>query len=260
MMIRRFFIPVLMLSPAVLQAQSISREQAQPAYTTNPAPRIVQPSLAMDPASVQERVRTSGGSLLQISTPPAPVGAVDNPFSFYDVPPPVPKTIQKHDLVQIIIREESESKHEGTTELKKKYELQAAIDEWIRFNLENVALSGGGINGTAPSIKLNGNSNFKGEGSAERSDSITARIQAEVIDVKPNGTLVLQARKKLKTDDDELTLILSGVCRVEDVTADNTVLSTQLYDMELRKLTKGGVTQATKRGWALKLLDFLNPF
>lgn len=71
MMIRRFFIPILMLSPAVLQAQSISREQAQPAYTTNPAPRVVQPSLAMDPASVQERVRTSGGSLLQISTPPA---------------------------------------------------------------------------------------------------------------------------------------------------------------------------------------------
>ncbi len=253
-------IPLVLLAQAAPGQQAAQAQQATPANTTTPPPRIPQPTLPMDPASVDQRMRSSGGSLLQATVPPAPPAGHANPFSFYDVPPPEPKVIQKHDLVQIIVREESESKHEGTTDLSKEYEFQARVDEWIRFRLSDFALSGEGIRNTPPSVRLGGNREFKGEGSSERTDSITARIQAEVVDVKPNGTLVLQARKTLRTDDDEVKLILSGICRVEDVTADNTVLSTQLFDMELQKVTRGAVTQSTKRGWLPKLLDFVNPF
>jgi flagellar L-ring protein FlgH len=250
---------ILLLVSIVAHAQTQPRETAAPPNTTQAAPRIPQPTLPMDAASVEARRQASRGSLLQSTAAPVPPGGNVNPFSFYDVPPPEPKIIQKHDLVQIIVREESESKHEGTSDLKKEAALQARIDEWIKFNLHRLALSGGGIN-NPPSINMSGGWEYKGEGTNERTDSLTARVQAEVIDVKPNGTLILQARKTLKTDDDEVKLILSGVCRVEDVTADNTVLSTQLYDLELQKVTKGAVTQSTKRGWLPKLLDFVNPF
>ena len=78
--------------------------------------------------------------------------------------------------------------------------------------------------------------------------------------MKPNGTLVLQARKQIKTDDEEQQFILTGTCRVEDVSADNTILSTQLFDLQLEKNHNGAVRDATKRGWFLKFLDALNPF
>ncbi len=256
----RLLVILVTLLPTVLLAQNAPTDTQSPAYTTTLRPRIPEHTLAMDPVSVNQRLANSGGSLLQATVAPAPINGQAGAFSFYFVPPPEPKVIQKHDLVQIIIREESESKHEGTTDLKKEMALEAKVEEWVSLTLRNLELDGGPIGADAPSIKLNGKRNFKGEGTAERNDSITARIQAEVLDVKPNGTLILQARKTLKTDDDEVRLILSGTCRVEDVTADNTVLSTQLYDMELEKVTKGGVTQSTKRGWLPKLLDFVNPF
>lgn len=180
-------------------------------------------------------------------------------ISFLAVPEPQPKIVKKHDIVTIIIREESEYSSEGTTDLKKQADLTAAINQFIRLNAKNFAIENS-IGGAAPTISMNGSHNFKGEATVDRTDSYTQRIGAEVLDVKPNGTLVLQAMKTIQTDEEEQSVILSGVCRAEDITADDTVLSTQLHDLTVRKTHKGAVRDTTKRGWVPRLLDVLNPF
>jgi flagellar L-ring protein precursor FlgH len=180
-------------------------------------------------------------------------------ISVFAVPKQQPKMIKAHDLITIIIREESEVSSQGTSDLKRQSDLSAQANQFVRLNLNNFALENS-IAGAAPSISLSGSRNFKGEATVDRTDSVIARITAEVLDVKPNGTMVLQARKKIKTDEEEQTLLLSGVCRVEDLTPDNTVLSTQLFDLEFTKINKGQVRNTTKTGGLAKLLDFLNPF
>ena len=132
----------------------------------------------------------------------------------------------------------------------------------IKINklLSDLQLVGGGVTDPVPSIKMTGTRDFKGEGSVDRTDRLTLRVTAEVVDVKPNGTLVLQARQRIKTDEEEQTFILSGICRAVDVTADNTVLSSQMFDKDLTKTHKGTVREATKRGWLSKLLDVVSPF
>jgi flagellar L-ring protein precursor FlgH len=72
--------------------------------------------------------------------------------------------------------------------------------------------------------------------------------------------LVLQARKTITTDDEVQQFILTGTCRAEDVGPDNTVLSTQVSDQDVRKMHKGSIRDATKKGWVGKLLDVINPF
>ena len=107
---------------------------------------------------------------------------------------------------------------------------------------------------------MTGKREFKGEGTVDRSDRILTRLTAEVLDVKPNGTMVLQARGRTKHDEEEQEFVLSGICRADDITADNTVLSSQLFDLSLEKRTRGDVRSATKRGWGGKLLDAISPF
>ena len=134
------------------------------------------------------------------------------------------------------------------------------IDEFIKLNVKDLQLKGGAIGAVTPRIDVSGSREFTGEGNVDRSDSLIRRITAEVLDVKPNGTLVLQARKRIKTDDEEQVFVLSGTCRAEDITADNTILSTALHDQELTETHKGTVRQATRRGWGSKLLDAISPF
>jgi flagellar L-ring protein precursor FlgH len=204
----------------------------------------------------------NGGSLLRATIAAAPdTGKAKlTSVSYFAVPDPEPKTIKKHDLVTIIIREQSEITSDGTTDLKKNADLDARVDEFIKLSPPNWAIYGGAQGPNPPSIKLSGNRNFKGEAKLDRTDSFLARITAEVVDVKPNGTFAVQARKLIKNDEEEQEFILTGICRSGDVTPDNTVLSTQVYNLELQKNHKGAVRDTTKRGLVPKLLDAVNPF
>jgi len=179
--------------------------------------------------------------------------------SVFAVPPPEPKMIKKQDLITIIIREESEVSSQGTSDLKRQSDVNASINQFIKLNFANFALAPA-VGPVAPNINLTGSRNFKGEATVDRTDSVIMRVTAKVIDVKPNGTLVLEARKKIKNDEEEQTLVCSGICRVEDLTPDNTVLSTQLYDLDFTKTNKGQVQTTTRTGLVHKLLDFINPF
>ena len=206
-------------------------------------------------------MQQTNGSLLQaqLASKPDPTQVKPSQVSFFAVPEPEPKTLKAHDLVQIIVREQSEITSKGTNNMTRDSELDAKVSNFVKLKLSSLTLQGLQP-ATTPEINLSGKRSFQGQGEVDRSDSFTARITAEVVDVKPNGTLVLQARKTIKTDEEEQQFILTGICRVEDITADDTVLSTQLFDLELQKNHKGDVRQATKRGSLGKLLDVINPF
>ncbi len=182
------------------------------------------------------------------------------PAGFFSVPAPEPRTFKKHELVTIIVREQSQSTSEATTELSKEAELTAALTQFISLNPGNFAIQGGAQGATPPRIGINAEREFSGDGSVERTDSTTARIQAEVVDVRPNGNLVLQATKYIRNDDEEQRLTVTGQCRAEDITADNTVLSTQLHDLSFEKLTRGAARDTSKRGFVPRLVDRVNPF
>ena len=224
-----------------------------------PAVKTVNNNTALQAGANMAR---TGGSLLKatLATAADPGQAKLSQVSFFAVPEPEPKVLRKHDLVTIIIREESEATSKGLTDVKKNAQLQAEVAQMIKLKLSNLSVYGLPSPSTTPGVDITGTRTFHGEGEVDRSDSLTARITAEILDVKPNGTLVVQARKSIKTDDEVQQFVLTGTCRAEDINPDNTILSTQLYDLLLQKNSKGDVRAGTERGRLPKLLDFINPF
>jgi flagellar L-ring protein precursor FlgH len=226
---------------------------------------------AAAPQAPPDIVQRSGNSLLRAGvamTPPQQLPADSTPasaeqarvsaVSLMAVPPPQPKTLKKHDLIQIIIRESTQASSKGNTDAKKETSLDAHLDNYLK--LTNQFQVKGVVPSTPLALTAAANTEFKGDATAEREDTYVTRIGAEVVDVKPNGTLLIQARKHIKLDEEEQDYILSGVCRVDDVAADNTILSTQLHDMDLTETTKGIVRDTNNRGFLTKLLAKLNPF
>jgi flagellar L-ring protein precursor FlgH len=211
-----------------------------------------------DPDMVAQQ---AGGSMLRaaVSNSADPAGATLNAVSFFSVPEAKPRLVKKHDLVTIIVDENSQYSSNGTTALQKEADFDAKVTAMVRLSLSKLDLSENSVN-TNPEIGTTGTRDFSGTGAVNRTDTMTTRLTAEVLDVKPNGTLVLQARQHIKTDEEEQTMTLSGTCRVEDVTPDNTVLSTQMFDKDVTKSNKGAVRDAMNRGWVPKLLDVINPF
>jgi flagellar L-ring protein precursor FlgH len=234
--------------------QPIPREPSAPQ-----AQAQSQPSQAEGPIAVPH-----SGSLLkaQLARDPKkedPDRVKYSALSVMAVPQQKPRTVKKHDLVTIIVREESQSSSQGTTDLKRNTDLDALVNAYVSLNLQKLALVAH-TPSPAPEIKGQFTRDFKGDASVDRTDSFTARIGAEVVDVKPNGTIVLQAHKHIKSDEEEQEFTLTGSCRAEDIGPDNTVLSNTLNDLDVRKNVKGAAKDTTKRGWITRLLDWGNPF
>ena len=109
-------------------------------------------------------------------------------------------------------------------------------------------------------VGVGNNNKFKGDGQFERKDNLTARVTAEVIDVKPNGTLVLEARKSRQQDEETYTLVLSGVCRSEDITKQNTVQSSQLANLDVKIESDGQVTKTGTKGLIPRIFETIFNF
>lgn len=176
------------------------------------------------------------------------------------VEPPKPRTFAIHDKVTIIISETSKQSSDQTLDTKKDYTFKGRLNRFP--NLKNLldaqftSDSGSPITG----VDVSHNGKFTGQGKLSRNDTFTDKITATVIDVKPNGVIVVEARKTIKVDEEEQTLVLSGECRREDVTQNNTVLSSQLADLTLITRHTGQVKDSGSKGLIPRIFDALFNF
>jgi len=207
----------------------------------------------------------------EASAPPAARGRVaQDPLapalsrhSLVAVSLPEPRRFAVHDLVFITVRESSESRFDGTLETEKESTVEGEVTSFPSMSLRDLLdlnLNSRDLGEDRPRVGVEFDREFEGEGELVRSDSMTARLAARVIDIRPNGNLVLEARKFLRTDDDSVTLLLTGTCRPQDVGPDNTLESYELYDLHLVKVTDGEVKKASTKGVLTRFLDLLFNF
>lgn len=183
-------------------------------------------------------------------------------ISLYAVEAPAAREFAENDLVTIIISERSKAERNQKLDSKKDYGLDASVSAWIDLLqlLEARAKPDGNTASELPSVGVNFKSDFKGDGKYTREDKLTDRIQARVVEVKPNGTLLIEARRSLVNDEEVQEVVLSGLCRGEDITDANTVQSNQLYDLALNVQNKGEVKKAGEKGVIPRIIDTLFNF
>lgn len=181
--------------------------------------------------------------------------------SMFAVTPPPPKQWAKHDLVEIIVNRSSVEKFEQSLDTTKKYDLIAELSDFpsIRHLLE-MQLQDGDSTDLPVGVAVGANNKFTGDGEFERKDQITTRLSAIVIDVKPNGTLVLEATDSQQSDEEIKTMVLSGICRSEDITKNNTIQSSQLANFVLRIEHEGQVKKAGEKGFIPRILEAIFNF
>lgn len=181
-------------------------------------------------------------------------------YSLVAVRPPEPRTFLPNDLVTIIIRESSRVERDQTIETEKDLALQAEIIK-LKALTQFVELRGEDVTESIDADPLfEASGEFNGEGEYERNDDVTARVTARVLEVKPNGTLLLEARTSVRTDEEVQTITLSGYCRTEDVSALNTVQSSELYDLRLDVQHEGEIRKATKKGLIPRIFETIFSF
>ncbi|MCS7279148.1 MAG: flagellar basal body L-ring protein FlgH [Thermodesulfobacteriaceae bacterium] len=100
-----------------------------------------------------------------------------------------------------------------------------------------------------------------GQGQISRESRIVATLSARVVEVLPNGYLVIQGSRAIKRNKDLEYITLTGIVRPQDIAPDNSILSTQISDAYLEYSGKGPSSEAVSGpGVFTRLLQIFWPF
>lgn len=161
------------------------------------------------------------------------------------------------DILTILVQENNSASKDQSTQTAKKSSVDASITQFLYGPAASNFMT---KNGQMPAMKMAGNTEFDGGGKINNSEKITARISVRVIDVLPNGNLLLEGTRQTAFSGETQEAILRGFARVEDVAANNTVYSYQIADATIKFVSKGAISDSQKKGWFTKVWDKVNPF
>lgn len=94
---------------------------------------------------------------------------------------------------------------------------------------------------------LGGETALDGSGSTNRSNVITTTLTGRVVEVLPNGDLVIQATKEVGVNSEKHHVAIRGIIRWNDISASNQVRSDRIAMMNVQLNGKGLVSDAIRR-------------
>ena len=164
------------------------------------------------------------------------------------------------DMVTVLVIQETTADTKAGTSLKKKNETKAGIA--ALFGLETAVANIPNLPGGGPTFDLDATAEntFDGGGGTNRAGSLFGKITARVIQVLPNGHLVVAGRQAVKINNEVEVLGLRGIVDPRSILVDNTVLSTSIADARIEYGGTGVVAVKQRPGWLSRILDVVSPF
>jgi flagellar L-ring protein FlgH len=149
------------------------------------------------------------------------------------------KAFRLHDVVSIVVSENLAASTDG--EVKNSRASNASSSITALFGALRPS------NSLQNLVKQNSASGLTAQGQSTTNSSLVTTFGAEVVDVLPNGMLVVQATRQLTFSQQTQLIRLRGLIRPEDVSAENQVQSTAMTDLELEVTGRGIVNDSTYR-------------
>ena len=115
-----------------------------------------------------------------------------------------------------------------------------------------------GLNGLE--LEADSESDFAGKGAAAANNAFNRTITVTVIDVYPNGNLLVSGEKMVAINQGNEFIRFSGVINPNNVTAANTVQSTQVADARIEYRGSGFIDESNTMGWLQRFFVAIMPF
>ena len=147
------------------------------------------------------------------------------------------------DILTILIVENSTATQKATTQNKKSSNFSAN--------------AGTGPLSFLPGMSAGSQGDFQGDGTTTRSGNISAKISAKVTKIFPNGNLLVTGTRKIRINDENQDISITGIVRTRDIASDNSILSTYIADAEIKYKGNGIVGTNNRPGVIKRVSDWI---
>jgi flagellar L-ring protein FlgH len=161
------------------------------------------------------------------------------------------------DIVTVVIQENNGTSRNNNTTTSRTSGIDASISSFLYPAGASGLLT---KNGQLPAMSMSGKNTFSGGGTIANQETIAAQIAVKIIDVLPNGNLVLEGRRKTAFSGEKQDAVLRGTVRYDDITSTNTVFSFNIADASIQYISQGALSDNQKRGWFTTIWEKVSPF
>jgi flagellar L-ring protein FlgH len=222
---------------------------------------------------------------LRLIGEPPPLAAIDNPqtqpgYKPVQMPMPAPQPAvynpnslwrngsraffkdqrahQIGDILTVTVRITDKANIENETSRSRVNKEDSGVTDYIGSK----TLGASAAKAILPGRILTADSNAlsEGKGSVDRKEELLTNVAAVVMQVLPNGNLVVEGKQEVRVNFEIRELIVAGIVRPEDIQSDNTIDSTKIAEARIAYGGRGQITDVQQPRYGQQVLDVLLPF
>lgn len=160
------------------------------------------------------------------------------------------------DLLTIAIEIDEEAEMRNTTSRTRSGSEEAALTaafgatKLLPFKVDMLT----------PELDISSDSSFKGNGSIKRNEKIQLRVAATVVEVLPNGQLVIQGDQEVRVNNELRDLQVTGIVRPEDISRHNEIEYDRIAGARISYGGRGQLTSAQQPRYGQQASDMVLPY
>ena len=155
------------------------------------------------------------------------------------------------DLITINIAEKTSASKNSENKTTRSESIAASIPTVVGLPIKT-------LQGT--SLSASESNNFAGKGQNTSANDFTSSLTVTVIEVLPNGNLLVSGEKQIGLKEGEEFIRFSGVVNPNTITTANTVQSTQVADARIEYKANGFIDSSQVMGWLSRFFLTFLPF
>ena len=166
------------------------------------------------------------------------------------------KTYQVGDVITVLLSESMNGSASATNEASR----ETSTDVLTAAQIARIGSPGGLLLDSQNGTPIDTTIESAGSGATGQSASLTGTMTAQVVDIYPNGNLMIRGEKIVNFSTGSEVIQVKGIIRPQDVQPDNTVQSKRIASAQISYKGTGQNANASRTPWGTNLLMAIWPF
>ncbi len=168
------------------------------------------------------------------------------------------------DILTVLLEEQTDAEKETETTISKSNNNSISnptvFGTTPQFDLPS-GLPLASTNNNNLAFELDSSSDFSGQGDSDQSNKLSGSISVSVVEVLPNGNLMVRGEKVITINQGNEYIRISGMISPRDLDSDNTISSKRIADAQISYVGDGPTNDANVMGWLGRFfISALMPF
>jgi len=169
------------------------------------------------------------------------------------------RAVKRGDILTVVIEINDSAQISNSSDRSRSASQQMAVPQLLGIPQRiNEVLPDGASMNTA--VQLNSSSVAAGDGSVRRSEKLTLRVAATIIDVLPNGVLSIEGSQEVRVNFELRELIVSGYVRPADITRQNEITYDKIASARISYGGRGQISDMQQPRYGQQAAEILLPF